>query len=106
MTNTIIPWDQAYPVGSRIRILERARNHPSYDTWNQRVKDLIGTEQIIVGYFFGPEGVEYLTNVSPSFSPIFAHRCVRRITRPKVRLTKQEVAESFGIDINTMEIRE
>jgi hypothetical protein len=100
MTNTIIPWDQAYPVGSRIRILERARNHPSYDTWNQRVKDLIGTEQIIVGYFFGPEGVEYLTNVSPSFSPIFAHRCVQ----PFTQLTKQEIADKFGLDINQITI--
>ena len=93
---------EIYPVGTAVEILENARDCREYQDWNSDRKAMIGKEYVIEKVYDDYAGVSYKLAIYNDFGQIFPHYCLKRIH--KTQLTKQEVADKFGLDINELEI--
>ena len=104
----VLPFDQhtkpeVYQVGDTVEVLENVRECGDYKEWNEQAQSLVSTKHKIVVVYDWENGVSYeIKN-----GCILPHYCVRRVEPSKItKLSKQEIADKFGVDVTNIEIVE
>ena len=95
---------EIYQVGSTVEILESARDCGTYSNWDSAKQGIIGTEQVIEKVYDDSSGVAYSMESLVDYATLVPHYCVKLISKPQTKLTKQEIADRLCLDINELEI--
>ena len=104
----VLPFDQhtkpeVYQVGDTVEVLENVRECGDYEKWGEEEKFIVGKKVTIAHIEDSFYGLSYQI-INGCYLP---HYCVKKVETPKrTKISKQEIAKKFGVDVANIEITE
>ena len=94
---------EVYQVGDTVEVLENVRECGDYEKLGEEEKLIVGKKVTIAHVVDNFYGLSYQI-INGCYLP---HYCVRRVEPPKkTKISKQEIADKFGVDVTNIEIVE